>query len=296
MLPTFIIVGAAKCGTTSLWRYFKEHPEVCMARTKETFFFSRDIGAKEGADGMGQAATGRYSKGLAWYESLYDACGKEKVRGEVSTIYWPSLDSPDLIMQTIPGVKVIVILRDPVERLYSHYWEERKQGWDLPDFETMVEERHPRLERYIYVSAYHVHLQRYLDKFPRGRLSVFLFDDLRDHPQRFIREIYESVGVDSEFIPTNLGKKYNPLQFTRVLWLQRLLQNKYVMRLALTLPPWSYSAMGRLNQEIVKLNRATVPYPIMEQHLRHDLVTELKDAIDAVEDYLGRQLPAWRQV
>ena len=170
-LPTFIIAGAPKCGTTALWNYLNEHPEVCMARIKEPRFFSQMPGELDKKTiGSGPLRSGYFNRGINWYQSLFDSCQQLKARGEASTYYFSAIDSPILIESLIPKVRLIFILRDPVKRLYSHYWQEYKLGLGMPSFEDMVRDNHPRFQYYSYVSSYKINLVFF--PFTRGKSAA----------------------------------------------------------------------------------------------------------------------------
>jgi hypothetical protein len=296
MLPSFIIAGAGKSGTTTLWEHLKEHPEVCMAQFKEPGFFTQVVGHSDGAGDRAPSLSGRYCKGLEWYESLFRSCDNAKARGEASTIYMVVEDAPVLMKQVVPDVKILFILRDPVERLYSQYWQERKLGWKLPDFGQMVQEHHPRLEWYVYVSSYHVHLTRYLEEFSKHQLSLFLYEDLRYRPKELVRGAFRAVGVDPSFLPKSLGRRYNAARLPRIAWAQRLLNAAAGIELAMTLPTWFCSWLGMVRQGMLKLNSAALQYHSMRPKLREELMVELTDAISYVEHYLQRPIPSWWKI
>jgi len=105
-LPTFIIPGAPKADTTSLWGYLNEHPRVCMARIKEPHFFARYRGElEEGIPRPGAKRFVHFKKGIEWYEGLYASCGNALARGGASTEYFSAPDSAELINEWVPGVK-----------------------------------------------------------------------------------------------------------------------------------------------------------------------------------------------
>lgn len=282
MLPTFIIAGAAKAGTTALWRHLEAHPEVCMARIKETAFFAR------------QGPSARYSKGLVWYKSLYETCQRARARGEASPLYMVGDDSPHLIREIVPDVQLLFIFRDPVERLYSQYWFQRQQGQLLPEFEQMVQSSHPKMKRYINTSSYHIHLQRYLDVFPREQVSVFLLDDLRDDPQNFMRDVYETIDVNPEYVQPNLNRPRNKTGTVRVAPFQRILKRVGPIIMQKDLHPQLFTLLKKTRSTIWNLNTNSYRYPPIEPALRQGLVEEFEDAICYVERFLNRSLPAWR--
>jgi hypothetical protein len=295
MLPTFIIPGAGKSGTTALWRYVSEHPEVCMARQKEPAYFTRVVGRSDGAGDMAPWTSGNYHKGLEWYESLYQLCGDAKARGEASTVYMLTEDTPGLIHAVIPEIKLIFILRDPVKRLLSQYWQERKVGTKLPDFGDMFRERPPRFRWYLHVSSYHIHLSRFLDVFSRDQIRLSLYEDLLHTPQQLIQGVYRAIGVSPGYVPPGLGARWNVSRLPRVVWLARILHSVTVREWALRLSPSSGLWIRAIGRALVGLNSIPWAYPPMPPELRRQLVEELTPTIEFVERYLDRPIPAWRE-
>ena len=133
MLPNFIIVGAPKAGTTSLYHYLSEHPQVFMSDPKEVNFFS-----KEEIEAQGLYYQDFKAKDLNSYEKLFnEGIGKKAVgEGSVSYLFYP--DTPAKIKASIPEVKIIILLRNPVERGYSHYLMDYRMGLTDLSYEEIV--------------------------------------------------------------------------------------------------------------------------------------------------------------
>ncbi|MEQ8530676.1 MAG: sulfotransferase domain-containing protein, partial [Imperialibacter sp.] len=128
--PDFIIAGAPKCGTTALYAILNQHPLISMSKVKEPVFFSRTPGVvKSNLAEYGPNLSGRFDYGMSWYSSLFEK-GPNKIFGEASTLYFINDDSPKLIFDHAPKVKFIFMVRDPVERIYSHYWQDMKLGFE----------------------------------------------------------------------------------------------------------------------------------------------------------------------
>ncbi len=293
MLPTFIIAGAQKSGTTSLWYYLKAHPQVCMAAKKEPNFFNPAIGCGEHPDGRAPRYPGCYGKGLDWYQSQFPGCENARAVGEASTPYMSDDGAAELIHQHLPQVKLVFILRDPATRAFSNYWQEIKEGWKLPDFAEMAAQRHPALQRYLYVSAYHLHLKRYLGLFPQGQIGVFLYDDLEQEPEGLVRRLYRFIGVEETFVPPNLGQMYNQKSVIRYRKINQILAAMaYRWNFAFQQKPPGW--MSKMALLMIKINSQPVARPKMPVEWRAAFIQELYPAIEFVEEYLGRRLPAWR--
>lgn len=214
VLPNFIIIGAQKAGTTTLYRMLQQHPEVFLPELKEPGFFIRafpdpvrfqtlrrpDDGRE--ARPIGSHGAGTYS--LAEYHELFEPGAEFSVRGEASTPYLPSPYAARRVAETIPDARLIVILRDPVERAYSAYNYNLSRG--MEPAATFAEAIDSELRgerddwiygwRYLYTGRYAEHLARWLEFFPREQLLVLWFEELRDNPGLVYRTACRHLGVD----------------------------------------------------------------------------------------------------
>ncbi len=190
ILPTVIIAGAQKSGTTTLRDVLAQHPDVFMSSPKELHFFDR-----------------HYDRGLDWYASCFEP-GRDHVhRGEASPFYMYKPKARERMLATLPDLRVICILRNPVSRAYSHYWHAREKG---PEKSTTFEEalnREPRrLQRskdgkpgvfsYVDRGRYLEQLLPIADAVGRDRLHVLLMDDLIEQPQESMRSTFAFLEVD----------------------------------------------------------------------------------------------------
>lgn len=180
-LPTFLVIGAMKAGTTSLYRYLRAHPEVFVAERKEIDFFSRDD---------------LWSRGVAWYESQFAADQGETARGEASTSYakhpeFPGV--PERIKATVPNVRLVYCVRDPIERIESQYRHAVAMGGSAPLDEVAL------TEEYLGPSCYGRQLGRYLEVFPRARMLVIDAAELRANQAATLARLFDHIGVDPEF-------------------------------------------------------------------------------------------------
>ncbi len=207
-LPTFIIFGASRSGTTGLYAYLRQHPEIFMSPLKETNFFAfegREMDCKgPGADYVNNSVTR-----LEDYAALFDKAGDAKARGEASPLYLYVEGTAARIRRRLPDVKLIAILRDPIEQAYSHYLYARRQMLEpLDDFCAALDEEQTRVDagwqpmfHYARFPRYAEQLAPYFAAFPKEQMRIFLYEDFDAAPIRVLQEIFAFVGVDASFAP-----------------------------------------------------------------------------------------------
>lgn len=206
----FIVIGAAKAGTTPLYEWIKNHPEIYIPKAKEVPFFSN----------------ASYSKGIDWYhKEHFRSAEANQLTGTVTPQYMNGEDNitpneiSDRIHKTAPNVKLIAILRDPVERAYSHYQMAYRRGHENKSFEEAIisllkpvnleESRKNVTETNMYISAgeYGRILKPYYKKFNNSQIKIFFNNDLRKEPKKVVKELYEFLGVDEDFVDPSTGKE-----------------------------------------------------------------------------------------
>lgn len=228
-LPSFLIIGATKAGTTSLHHYMGQHPDVFMLPQKETNFF---------AQGSALCLLDRTVTDEEEYKKLFANAGEAKQIGETSPAYLAVPDSPELIRQKIPDVKLIVVLRDPIERAFSHYLMRKRQGKEKREtFEECLEgEDLDPMRSYKSRGFYGEQLERHLKQFSRDQLKVFLYEDFVSDPLRVVQECFVFIGVDPSFEP-DMNERYNvnpPAEETLSDEARETLKNLYREDIALT--------------------------------------------------------------
>jgi Sulfotransferase domain len=200
MLPNLIVIGAARCGTTSLHRYLDLHPEVAMSEEKELNFFSVDT---------------QWERGVSWYERQF-ASGT-LVRGEASPSYsaYPRTRGvPARMASVIPGARLIYLVRDPIERLFSAYRfarfvlrnETREFSEAVRDFDA---------SRYVVGSRYALQLEQYLAYYSREQILVLEQADLLNRRAQTMRVVFRFARVDENFAAVELSREHNPTEGLR---------------------------------------------------------------------------------
>lgn len=231
VLPTFLIIGAMKAGTTSLHQYLRAHPSVFMPEDKEPQFFSEPE---------------RWARGASWYSTLFEPAADFPVRGEASTGYtrFPRYpEAPARMASLLPDVRLVYLLRDPVERMRSHY----RHGVILGREQRPVDEALLGRDGYLDTSRYAMQLRRYLEHFPREQILVVFSEELRRSPMGTLGAVCRFVGADPGRLPNDLGGEQHVSD-------QRLRVPAHVRRLAGAPParwlrrrlPAPSRALGRL--------------------------------------------------
>jgi Sulfotransferase family len=204
VLPNFIVIGAAKAGTTALYWYLEEHPEVFMSPVKETNYFAYGLD-ENGSLLYGDPDVHRFPiKTRQEYEDLFRGAGGARAIGEASPIYLECPQAAGRIRDLLPGVQLICSIRHPVDRAYSDYLmylRRRGRRFD-PDRQLTASSEWARPDsRWMQVSRYHQQLSRYFAAFPRDQIHVIVFDDLKTNPAGVVQDVYRAVGVDPGFTP-----------------------------------------------------------------------------------------------
>jgi hypothetical protein len=192
-LPNFLLIGAMKAGTTSLWHYLRSHPQVFMPDVKEVMFFD---------------PRHEWHRGVAWYEAQFQAATAEQTAvGEASTSYtkFPVVrDVPARIASILPDVRLLYVLRHPIERMRSHYLYALSRGKERRPIEQAFAED----PSYLDISRYGFQLEQYA---PHFSLEQFLFVDSRDLADKRVETlgtIFRFLGVDDGWIPPIVDREF----------------------------------------------------------------------------------------
>jgi hypothetical protein len=173
-VPDFAYIGTSKAGSTWLFNALANHPEVHLASSKGLYYFDQ-----------------HFDRGEQWYLDQFQEAGDAPAVGEISHSYLSSPEAAARIAELNPGMRLLVCLREPVDRAFSDYLDLVKNGQFDGSFPAALD-RFPRL---LDRGRYATHLQRYLDRFPREQIHVGLFDDLRRDPQAYADEVFDFLGV-----------------------------------------------------------------------------------------------------
>jgi hypothetical protein len=226
LLPEFIIIGSARSGTTSLYNYLIKHPDIAPALQKEIHFFDYN-----------------YQKGLSWYRGQFPALPykyyietihkRDLITGEASPYYLFHPYTPQRVAQLLPGVKLIALLRNPVERAFSHYCWEVDWGNEQLSFEDAIEQEEERIQMgaqklengmsfnhvhfsYISRGKYAEQLARWFEYFPREQCFIIKSEDMYNNPADIFKQTLDFLHIpmrDVDGQPTRF-KQYNSQKFS----------------------------------------------------------------------------------
>ncbi|NJL02683.1 MAG: sulfotransferase [Spirulinaceae cyanobacterium RM2_2_10] len=299
-LPNFLLIGAPKAGTTALHEYLKQHPEIYMSPVKEPNFFAFEgkqpdfCGPRDERAWTNQGSIVNRSD----YEALFADAGDAIARGESSTLYLYVPETPQRIHYYTPDIKLIAILRHPVDRAFSNYLHLRRDGREwLEDFEAALLKSEERAKQYwspawhyYQVSLYSEQVQRYQQLFPSERFKIYLYEDWKDNPDHFLRDVCQFLGVDDRFRP-DMSVKHNtsPHVFKNNMLVDLLLRDNPLKTLARTLLP--ASIRKPLSTQIFRRNMSQPPR--LSPELRQKLIPYFQDDILRLQDLIGRDLSAW---
>lgn len=276
-LPTFMIVGAMKSGTTSLAEYLRAHPDVFMTSTKEPRYFIDD---------------GNYGRGIEWYRSLFADGASARARGEASTDYakaplWP--ETPARIAAVVPDVRLLYLLRDPVERVLSHYRLDVFRNLEQrPVNDAVLANSH-----YVDVSRYAYQLERFLEHFDRSQICVLWTDDLRDRQEETLARALTFIGVD----PTvdRLSQRTLRREFHRSDRLRdQSSWNERIRRVAHWTPLRFLPSTRKIHMYKRFGRRFKVPDTTLLPEVEEELWSRLADDGERLEELVG-EAPPWKE-
>jgi hypothetical protein len=297
--PDFFIVGAPRCGTTAMRTYLREHPEIFMVGRDGSFdgephFFGTDLYAP------------RYIRDEHQYLSLFAGANNEKRVGEKSTVYLRSRRAAAEIKAYQPSARIIIMLRNPIDMLYSLYTCHLNLGVeDIIDFGAALEaekdrKRGERLPSnvspaeswfllYSEMASFTEQVQRYVDAFGWKRIHIIIFDDIIGDVARIYRETLRFLDVATDFQPNLV--KVNPASGCRSRALLNFLNRPPPSLRSFVLATIPLPIRDRITKGIRSLNRA--PVPPLDQELKRRLQAEFLPEVERLSTLLGRDVTHW---
>jgi hypothetical protein len=278
LLPNLLVIGAMKAGTTSLHHYLSYHPDIFMSTEKEPRFFTDDA---------------NWNKGLVWYEQHFPAA--TAIRGESTPDYtkFPAIPhAPERINATIPETRLIYLVRDPIDRIISHYIDALSFGrvhgsidTELADYEA---------SHFVNCSKYSMQLDQYLPYFDPANILVLVSEDLRDDREVTLRRVFRFLGVDGDFsTPAWEATHYESAAMRRktrvgygMLRLAEVVRSSPVRRY---LPRQLMIPIHTFNS----LTSRQIQRPALDQSLRAEITDYLREDVDKLRSFTGQQFEKW---
>lgn len=300
--PNFLVIGAGKSGTTSLYEYLNEHPEVFMSPVKETNFF-----ALQGEQLVDQKDDPEQMSHYPWsvtdyesYKDLFKDVTNEKAIGEVSPMYLYSKKAVVNIKERMPNVKLIAILRQPTDRLYSRYLhlarESRTPTSSIADAlnkDSIWWKRNDLIQE----GFYHAHLKKYYALFPKEQIHVILYDDFRTNPKAVIRDIYQFIGVDSSYAPS-MNTDFNVSGFVANKKLDNIIgQNSTVKSWITKASPALTRYMSgnkTIKSWVNQMRNKNLKRPALSKTLKLQINEIYRSEIDKLQSLISKDLSHWQ--
>ncbi len=303
-LPNFLIVGVQKAGTTSLYSYLREHPQVYMSPVKETDFLSyepppiSESGSLSAADLLTKGGRKRILT-IDDYLELFEDVRDEIAIGEASPNYLFYYEqSVRMIKKYVPDAKLIVVLRNPVERAYSDY---------LMNVRELVGNRKPLAEQVVSSAQssytllkgrYYEGLKHFLEAFDPAQVQIMMYSDLTKNSDRFMSQLYDFIGVDSSF-KANTQKRQQTAQVPKNQNINKLLRTRNPLRsavgtvLKILMPE---AQRQKLRSRLIAVNsqgKEGLPLTdedrvLLENYYREDIIR--------LQDLINTDLSAWFKV
>lgn len=293
-IPNFFILGAAKAGTTSLSNILLQHPQIFITFIKETLYFSRDE---------------FYDKGIEWYTSNFfqDAAGFP-LRGEATPhyLYWAEKVAPRIKnLYENQEVKFIVILRNPVKRAYSWYWNMVRDGREKLPYAIALEKETERLRKYwkdLYTKGsmsfgyyrggcYANQLKTFFRYFSPEQFYIMLQEDLKELEHEKLLQLLEFLGADPnfQFKPVHSNPAALPLNQS---WHNTLVGPSALKTIIKKILPTKWRFY--LKNTLTKVNLREVDYPELSEALESSLRARYRNEVDDLETLIGRDLSHWK--
>ena len=282
--PNFFIVGAPKAGTTSIYNYLKNIPGIYMSPVKEPNYFS----VKNIPDDHPIIPIRNKKKYLELFKGVKD----EKIIGEASPTYLADTEAPKLIHEVSPDAKILISLRDPVERAFSHYLMVKGVGRVKTSFHDHLDKeiRHELTDSIsnigIYSNRYFENVKRYFDIFGRNQINIIIFEELVNDARITINKILKFLELDVQLNEFN-DKVYNPHAEARGKITQSFLTNIKVRKFVKSgIMP--FSTRRFLKEKVFFKNQTK---PTMDPPDRASLVKFYYDDVQKLKELLERDLP-----
>jgi hypothetical protein len=280
-LPNFFIVGAPKAGTTSLYAYLGQHPQIYMSPIKEPSYFAPE--------------QCRENFIFSWedYLKLFSGVSDEIAIGEATATYLWSETAARNIAARLPNARIIINLRNPVDRAFSQYLHMLTAGATRKSFREQIEaslrcrnEEFGLLWPFLELGEYHAQIRRYFGEFPRSQIHISYYEDLEHAPTQLVADLFAFLGVDTGF-GADISHHHNEPRVPRLRSLGHFLKNSAAWRYLRKLVPLQ---LGPRAQSLLMRSRRSLK---IEPTDRMFLTDYYRDDIRQLSLLLGRDLSPW---
>lgn len=299
--PNLYLVGAPKCGTTAMDSYLAAHPDICMSARKELHFFGSDLNSAS------------FTKDPKQYLDNFSHFKGEKVIGESSVWYLYSCMAAREIAEYSPDARILIMLRNPVDMIYSNYYQMLYNGNEnvKPFSKALRLENERKMGKHIYqgthfinslfyleTAAYFQQVRRYLETFGRSSVKIILFDEFMKNTGAVYREVLDFVKVDSE-ISLEL-EVVNANKVVKNDTLNRALRGKSLLGKFLTGVGKKVLAneniKGRFKSAVNRINISTEKRPSIPEEDRKYILDNLEEDLSRLEELIDRDLSTWKNL
>lgn len=308
--PDFFIVGAAKAGTTSLYNYLKLHPDVYFSPIKEPHFFSTDINLDDMRsdfkknvqrdvgdyikNSLGAPRHGTFVRNEDHYQQLFSLVKNEKRVGESSVSYLFSKVAAQQIKAYNPAARVMIILREPVERAFSHYLMDLRIGYEKAGFREALnadinKERRGWGQSHLYVELglYYEQVKRYLEVFEPANIKIMLHDDFKAAPKKLLSEVYAFLEIADKTAEIDFSIRHNKAELPKSRTLQAIEKMPIVQKILADYIP------GPLRRKLKSGFYSTDKLPKLTMEDRKTLAHYFHDDIIKLSELINRDLSDW---
>lgn len=303
-------MGAAKAGTTALYKQLSQHPEVFFSPIKEPFYFAKDIVFDDFRLDMKANFTTDLTQYLdqadrpalhnafvtneSDYLRLFEHAGQQKIKGEASVAYLYSEEAAKHIAAFNPAAKILLILRNPVDRAYSHYWMDRKMGLTNNNFGEAIENDQQLSKKgwgvsslYVELGQYAEQVQRFKEAFPTEQVAIIWYEDFAEHPWETLQQIARFLGIDAAPLKTDGMERHNQAKEPRWTALQRWKRHSFLARSLQGMVPAS------LKTSMQTMLYKSQKVPVLSREERAAVLPYFEQDIKALSTLLGRNLNHW---
>jgi len=280
-MPNLIIIGGLKCGTTSVHHYLGLHPEVQMSKPKELNFFVSEL---------------NWDLGLDWYRARFDE--RFAVRGE-SSPHYTNLPRFDGVAERIeghcPDAKLIYMVRDPINRVLSHWVHATGAGYEPGELDDVLGRPDTA---YVQRSMYWMQLQPYLERFDHDRIEVFTSEELQADRQGTMRRVFRFADVDEDFTHEQFDREWeksSAKQGDKYQVMERLIKLPGLRSFDRNFDRLPESLRWMVEKVVHDPDKPSAPKPELPDELREKLRALFRDDATALQQFAGRRFDGWHQ-